>query len=480
MTGKLSHAAQSGQHPHRDRGLDCYSTPPVAVDALLAVESLPHRIWEPAAGHGNIVRVLREAGHQIYASDIQHYDFPLDGEADFLKTTHAPPRTEMILTNPPYQYATEFVEHALELCPRVIMLCRLAFLESRRRSGILDGGALVAVHTFIERLPMMHRDQWQGPRASSAVPFAWFVWWRDHNAPATVDRISCVILNSCNSRIAKPKRFSSANDPNGSERRRCTISNIIKKTAVADGFEGYEDGVEGHERPQGAGVIQGVLVKFINEGTWETRDGDTIDGDLELIAVGLERVVQKWQDGKPIETKILEPGEKFPDVEALNAEVPQSEWVEGPTGEKRGPWQAQHVLYLLDPTTMDKFTVATGTTGGRIGIGELRDKIVWMRRTRGPSVHAVVTLGDKFMKTRFGGRQRPDFRIVRWVRLGGEGSGEVAALLAPTPAPTLQPVQEPTLAEDFNDDLPDDLAPPKPVKASKAAPNRKLSKSEAA
>ena len=112
------------------------------------------------------------------------------------------------------------------------------------------------------------------------------------------------------------------------------ISNIIKKTdvAVVDGFAGYEDGVEGHERPANAGLIQGTLLKFSNEAKWVTRDDDEISSDLKLIAVDVQRVVQKWQDGQPIETKILEPGEKFPDLEILNADIPQSEWVEGPDG----------------------------------------------------------------------------------------------------------------------------------------------------
>jgi hypothetical protein len=188
--GKLNHACQTGQHPHRDRAHDCYSTPPVAVDALLTVESLPHYLWECAAGHGPIVTVLREAGHRVVASDVMHYTFELDFEADFLGMTKAPAGTEAIVTNPPYRLATEFVEHALKLCPRVIMLCRLAFLESRRRTGILDSGMLAAVHVFIERLPFLHRDGWTGPRASSAIPFAWFVFDRNHQGPTTIDRIS--------------------------------------------------------------------------------------------------------------------------------------------------------------------------------------------------------------------------------------------------------------------------------------------------
>jgi hypothetical protein len=246
-----------------------------------------------------------------------------------------------------------------------------------------------------------------------------------------------------------------------------------KEVAVVDNFEGWEDGVEGSDRPEGAGIIQGVLLKFTNEATWVTRDDDELPSDLELVAVDVGRVVQKWEDGRPVETIVLEPNQKFPDIEEMNEKIPREDWVEGPDGQLRGPWQAQHTLYLLDPETMDKYTFPTGTTGGGIAIRELRDKLVWIRRLRGQNVYPVVTLSDTFMKTRFGGRQRPHFKIVKWTRLGGEG-GEVAALPPPptTPSPAtasdLPSVQESSLAEELDDDLPDDLASPK--KASKAAP----------
>jgi hypothetical protein len=186
----LDHACQSGRHSLADRGHDCYSTPPIAVEALLRVETLAYRIWEPAAGRGHIVRALRDAGHEVIASDILHYDFALDFEADFLTQARAPAGTELILTNPPFRYATRFVDHALTLCPRVIMLARLAFLESKCRSRILDTGMLAAIHVFKKRLPMMHREGWTGRRANSGMPFAWFVWNRNHDGPATVDCIT--------------------------------------------------------------------------------------------------------------------------------------------------------------------------------------------------------------------------------------------------------------------------------------------------
>jgi hypothetical protein len=186
----LNLSCQNRQHPHADRGLDLYETPPVATEALLRVESLPQRIWEPAAGRGAIVRALRAAGHEVVASDIRTYDFDLDFESDFLAATKAPAGIELLLTNPPYRLAAEFVAQALRLCPRVIMLCMLAFLESARRAPILDAGQLARIHVFKRRLPMMHRHGWTGPRASSAMAFGWFIWNRDHVGPTTVGRVS--------------------------------------------------------------------------------------------------------------------------------------------------------------------------------------------------------------------------------------------------------------------------------------------------
>jgi len=177
--------------PLRDRGNDLYETPECATLALLRVEQLPKRIWEPACGRGAIVRVLRAHGHEVLASDLIDYGDPTCFyRRDFLLEHKLPKCCECILTNPPFSLAEEFVEHALELCPYVIMLLRLAFLESERRSHILDTGSLARIHVFRRRLPMMHRDGWTGPKTSSAMAFAWFVWDRGHIGPATINRVS--------------------------------------------------------------------------------------------------------------------------------------------------------------------------------------------------------------------------------------------------------------------------------------------------
>jgi len=183
----LNHAVGSGTHNHKDRGHDLYETPPCAVEALLKVETLPKRIWEPACGPGSISRVLTKHGHSVLSSDIvdygQHYT-----KRDFLACTEPTDRT--IITNPPYLLAEKFVRRALQLSPQVYMLLRLAFLESQRRSDILENTGLIRIHVFRNRLPMMHRDGWTGKKASSALAFAWFVWERGYRGPTVIDRIS--------------------------------------------------------------------------------------------------------------------------------------------------------------------------------------------------------------------------------------------------------------------------------------------------
>ena len=217
-----------------------------------------------------------------------------------------------------------------------------------------------------------------------------------------------------------------------------------------DGFSGlFEDAVEG-ENSAANRLIQGQKVKFSNQAIWMIGEGEELPKTRELVAVNVTRVTQKWGDGQPIETHILEPGEKFPDIEKLNANTPQNEWREGPDGKLHGPWQNSYVVYLLDMTNAERFTYIASTTGGGIAVRDLIDRTRWMRSFRGANVYPIVTLGDTFMPTRFGGRQRPNFVIKRWITLGSDGA------LATPDAPALsgpQTVAEPTAKEVTEDEI---------------------------
>lgn len=177
---------------YAERGDDLYETPVEAVDALLAAEALPYYIWEPACGRGAIVNRLRQAGHYVHASDLNDYGcLGAKSGVDFLAEKQSRFDVEAIVTNPPFRLAGQFAEHAIAMAPKAVMLLRLAFLESARRTGVLESGKLARVHVFRNLLPMMHRDGWAGPKtAQSAVAFAWFVWIRDWKGPTELHRLS--------------------------------------------------------------------------------------------------------------------------------------------------------------------------------------------------------------------------------------------------------------------------------------------------
>ncbi len=120
-----------------------------------------------------------------------------------------------------------------------------------------------------------------------------------------------------------------------------------------------------------------------------------------------------------------------------------------------------------------KFTYLNSTTGARIAVENLRDKVRWMRTLRGESVVPLVTLGNAPMRTRFGQKLRPDFQITSWVELGVGIAGEQpetkalpsdeqkrAAGFIPeghTGGRTkgMMPIKPVSYAEDLNDEIPD-------------------------
>jgi hypothetical protein len=175
---QVAGGVQFGAHALADRKNDLYETPPCATRALIPFlerQVAGRDIWEPACGPGAIVRELRAAGFRVHASDL--VDYGLEGaEAgrDFLMERAAPGDCETIVTNPPFKLADEFTRHALTLADTVWIFQRLSWLEGAKRADLIDHH-LDQILLGIERLPMMHRDGWEGPKlAASAMPFAWF------------------------------------------------------------------------------------------------------------------------------------------------------------------------------------------------------------------------------------------------------------------------------------------------------------------
>jgi hypothetical protein len=209
-------------------------------------------------------------------------------------------------------------------------------------------------------------------------------------------------------------------------------------TAVpeADGFDPIV--------PSGQAVIAGGLLKFI-DGAW-SESGIKVPAGTKLLALSTNTVLQRWQDGRVVETINQKP---LPDPADLSAQIPEKQWELGPDGNRRPPWQLTYVTYLLNPATCETFTVANSTIGTRVATQTLKDRVAWMRRLRGNHVVPEIELSSKPMKTRFGVKQRPEFKIVGWHLLGG-GDTKAPEQLA---LPGLTPVTPPSIREELDDEI---------------------------
>jgi hypothetical protein len=206
------HAVGTKTATKDERGDDLYETPIEAVRTLLALESFVTHVWEPSVGRGAILRPLEAAGYDVRISDaVDRGMTTRDGECqevcDFLALRADPDFAAGmrsgpdIVTNPPYGIANAYIAHALrEFRPgKMAMLLNLNFLagfDDPDRCFCMDENPPSRIYVFTRRLPMMHRDGWEGNKASSQMNTAWFVWERelggtryDHNGFPEIIRV---------------------------------------------------------------------------------------------------------------------------------------------------------------------------------------------------------------------------------------------------------------------------------------------------
>ena len=179
-------------------------------------------------------------------------------------------------------------------------------------------------------------------------------------------------------------------------------------------------------------LIQGSVARCV-DGVWSTGDGTKLTPDMQWIALGTAEAIQRWKNNKPVETIKKTPGVPLPDVEGLNAKIPQSEWEMGLDRKPRAPYQHQYLVYLLNPNDASLITYINSTFGALKAGSALKDKVRWTRALRGARVVPIVTLGSKPIPTAFGMKIRPEFVVVEWRDLDdGAGEGNLPAPTAPT------------------------------------------------
>ena len=179
-------------HSTREREeRDYYATDPRAVVALLDLEQFSGEILEPACGGGHIAEVLKNHGYEVTCADIVRRDYEGQNyEADFLRDPLK--WCGDIVTNPPYKYAAEFVQHALDIIDegrKVAMFLKLTFLEGEKRRGLFEQNPPARIHVFTKRVNCALNGEAQFFNASSAVCYAWFVWDKGYKGKPVIDWI---------------------------------------------------------------------------------------------------------------------------------------------------------------------------------------------------------------------------------------------------------------------------------------------------
>lgn len=167
---------------------DYYATSPIAAQLLLDVETFDNNIWECACGEGHLVNIFRENGYNVRNSDI--IDRCKNEVYDFLSTENKEWEGD-IITNPPYKYASEFINKSLEIIPKghkVAMFLKLLFLEGKARKKLFTLYPPKVIYVSSSRIMCAKNGDFETMKETggSAVAYAWYIWDKGYNGDTIV------------------------------------------------------------------------------------------------------------------------------------------------------------------------------------------------------------------------------------------------------------------------------------------------------
>lgn len=174
--------AVSAQRQTRDAPteLDYFPTPEWGTRTLIEFLSQRHDLsaascLEPAAGGGHMSDVLGEAFGSVVSRDIEDHENRGWEISDFLSAEEPAVPYDWVITNPPFRLADEFAAAGPRHARNMALLCRLQFLEGKRRhSSVFSSMPMNYVLVFTERLAMLKGRI--DASASGNVAYGWFVW----------------------------------------------------------------------------------------------------------------------------------------------------------------------------------------------------------------------------------------------------------------------------------------------------------------
>ena len=142
-------ASNHSMRPRQEH--DYYATDPKAIDALHTILPLKDlEVWEPACGGGHLSKRMKQFDAIVTSTDLYDRGYG-DTGIDFFEVDEliAP----IIITNPPYKYASEFLEHSMKLgADKVALFLKITFLEGQKRRKLFEKYPPKTVAVFSKRI----------------------------------------------------------------------------------------------------------------------------------------------------------------------------------------------------------------------------------------------------------------------------------------------------------------------------------------
>lgn len=182
----------ASNHTKKQREInDYYATDPNALEIFLNKLDedkicLHKKIWECACGEGHLSKVLKDREYEVYSTDIIDRGY-CDSTIDFLKEKNRNYTCD-ILTNPPYKYAKEFVEHALEIQEDgyyTIMFLKIQFLEGQARKKLFEKYPPKYVYVNSSRQVCAMNGEFEKYTAT-ALCYCWFIWEKGYTGETVI------------------------------------------------------------------------------------------------------------------------------------------------------------------------------------------------------------------------------------------------------------------------------------------------------
>lgn len=172
----------ASNHSEKEReNNDYYATDPKSLKIFLDKIKedgivLHNNIWECACGQGHLSKELEEQGYKVWSTDLINRGYGT-GNTDFLKSIPDSWYGD-ILTNPPYKYAQEFVEKAMETTRAgayIIFFLKIQFLESKARKELFKKYPPKYIYVNSERQLCAMNGEFEKYKAT-AICYCWFIW----------------------------------------------------------------------------------------------------------------------------------------------------------------------------------------------------------------------------------------------------------------------------------------------------------------